>query len=188
MRKRLADYLTGFRLIAAFLLIWMGMKWGADVLPVAVFLALLAWSTDSIDGPLARSDPDAPKTWVGEHDVLMDACLAVGIFLYLTLSDLIAVNLTLIYLTVAALLLLITRSRAILLLAMGGMDGICLYALAQVDPRLARVVVIWIVLVAILDRKRLLEVVRIFLNSAGELLGVAKPHNGDGKVNGSDAM
>ena len=93
-----------------------------------------------------------------------------------------------IYLTVAALLLLITRSRAILLLAMGGMDGICLYALAQVDPRLARVVVIWIVLVAILDRKRLLEVVRIFLNSAGELLGIAKPHNGDGKVNGSDAM
>ncbi len=80
--KRLADVLTGSRFVAALALVGMGLVWGEGALVPAVILAILAWSTDSIDGALARRDPNWHPTWIGEQDVAFDAALALGILAY----------------------------------------------------------------------------------------------------------
>lgn len=173
--KRIADVLTLSRLIAGLALILMGLVWGRRALEPAVALGLLAWSTDSVDGALARRDAGARPTWVGEQEIAFDAVLALGILAYFVLSGLFPSRFALIWIAVWALLYLWLRARAVLLLGMGGLDAMVIYALFRENASLGWVVVIWMVAVAFVDHRRSREVLRIFFRSAGEVLGISQP-------------
>ncbi len=67
-------------------------------------------------------------------------------------------------------LYLLTRARAVLLLALGGLDGMVLWAVFQANRDLGWLVITWMVVVAFLDRHRFKEVLRIFFSSAARLL------------------
>lgn len=172
--KRLADVLTASRFVAALALVGMGLVWGERALIPAVALSLLAWSTDSIDGALARRDPNWHPTWIGEQDVGFDAALALGILAYFVLSGLFPAEFALLWLAVWGLLFLATRARAVLLLALGGMDGMVLWATFRANRDLGWLIITWMVVVAFLDRHRFKQVLGIFFNSAARLLGLTQ--------------
>lgn len=189
--KRLADALTFSRLLAGFALVIVGLVWGRQALVPAVALGLLAWTTDSVDGALARRDPNWHPTWVGEQDIAFDAALALGILAYFVLSGLFPARFALGWFVVWAALYLWTRERAVLLLGLGGVDGMTLWALFRANADLGWVVILWMVVVAFLDRRRFRQVLAIFFGSAGRLLGISrvpkndrpaeKPANGETK-------
>jgi len=88
--KALADALTVTRAALGLCMAGLGLAQGKGALPTVLVLVLISWLSDLVDGPLARCNPDAYTTWVGEHDAEADLATAVGVASYLALSGYIA--------------------------------------------------------------------------------------------------
>lgn len=84
--KPLADALTVARAVLGLCIAGLGALRGKAALPTAVVAVIISWLTDLLDGPLARHDPQAHPTWVGEHDAEADLATSLGIAVYLVLS------------------------------------------------------------------------------------------------------
>jgi hypothetical protein len=84
--KQVADFLTLTRVLLVFILIWLGWTQGADGLPSAALLLMLSWTTDALDGPIARRSRLQYHTWLGDHDLEVDMAVAAGLLAYMILS------------------------------------------------------------------------------------------------------
>ncbi len=96
--KQAADIVTLARGALGLYLIWLGYAQGADALPVAVWVMILAWTGDSLDGPLARRSRRRYHTWIGDNDLLIDILVATGLLGFLTFAGYLPWSLTLVYL------------------------------------------------------------------------------------------
>ena len=88
--KQVADFLTAVRGLIALVIAWVGIKHGANGLAMAAWLLLIAWVTDGLDGPLARRSRRQYRTWLGDHDLVIDMAVSGGLILYLTISGFIS--------------------------------------------------------------------------------------------------
>ena len=70
--KYVADGLTALRAVLAVAIAAVGIARGADGLEAAIVLVLVAWTTDWLDGPVARRSRSERRTWVGEQDLAVD--------------------------------------------------------------------------------------------------------------------
>jgi hypothetical protein len=104
--KRIADLLTLTRLAVAVLFVWIGLAAGPSALAMAAWLLMVAWTADSLDGPLARRAPAVAKTWVGDHDLAFDIMVSLGLLGYLVGAGFIAWPYAAAYLLLWALILL----------------------------------------------------------------------------------
>jgi phosphatidylglycerophosphate synthase len=84
--KTLADVLTSVRFVLGLYLVWLGRQRGPEAIVPATLTLLVAWTTDALDGPLARRDPRGIRTWIGDHDLEADLAVALGVWVYLTLA------------------------------------------------------------------------------------------------------
>jgi hypothetical protein len=84
--KQVADLLTWLRVIIAFVFIWLGVSQGEFALPVAIWLLIASWTTDLIDGPLARKSLVSLQTWIGGNDLQVDIAVSVGLLGYLVMA------------------------------------------------------------------------------------------------------
>jgi len=87
--KYLADFLTCSRILISGLLAWIGWSQGAAGLQIASILLLTSWTSDILDGSLARRSRVKYSTWIGDHDLYFDISVAVGLLVFLTASNLI---------------------------------------------------------------------------------------------------
>jgi phosphatidylglycerophosphate synthase len=83
MSKRIADLLTSLRALAAAALILLGLRGDQRSFPLAAFLMLVSWTSDYLDGTLARLNPKIPRSWLGDHDLIVDVCAAAALLAYL---------------------------------------------------------------------------------------------------------
>lgn len=81
--KRIADTITAVRAVIALTLLWLGWEYGAESLPVVVWLMLIDWTGDSLDGAVARCNRPLYHSWVGDHDLGVDILVAAGLLGYL---------------------------------------------------------------------------------------------------------
>jgi phosphatidylglycerophosphate synthase len=84
LMKYFADFLTGSRLLIAIILSWLGWITMNDVWQVATFLVLYAWTSDVLDGALARRSKVDFPTWIGNHDLYFDMAVATGLLIFFT--------------------------------------------------------------------------------------------------------
>lgn len=84
--KQIADVITAARGMIAFLLIWVGGVYGAQGLPIAIWLMLADWTGDVADGPIARRSPRQYHTWIGDHDLEVDMTVSIGLLIYMLQS------------------------------------------------------------------------------------------------------
>lgn len=84
--KQLADFVTSARGLLAFGLIWLGWSQGADGLGLAVYLMLVDWMGDVLDGFLARRSANPRHTWIGDHDLEVDITISAGLLGYMLLA------------------------------------------------------------------------------------------------------
>lgn len=82
--KQVADFLTIIRIFLAFEVAWLGLSQGEVALPVAAWLLIASWTSDSLDGPLARRSRIQYQTWIGDHDLHVDILVAAGLLIYMT--------------------------------------------------------------------------------------------------------
>ncbi len=84
--KQVADMLTGLRVVIAFGYPIIGASQGADALPLAIWLLFWSWTTDALDGPLARRSSRKYQTWIGDKDLEVDMTVSVGLLIYMLQS------------------------------------------------------------------------------------------------------
>ncbi len=109
--KALADTLTGARALLAAWILWLGISGGSAALGAASTTLILAWITDLLDGPLARSSPRPVHTWIGDHDLEVDLSVATSVWLYLALAGYVHVVVAAAYALAVAVALWYFRSR-----------------------------------------------------------------------------
>lgn len=82
--KKVADTLTAMRFVMGAVIAYIGVtRPDTAGLKLAVWLTLAAWTTDWLDGPIARRSRFVQQTWLGYHDLEADLCitLAMGVTL-----------------------------------------------------------------------------------------------------------
>jgi phosphatidylglycerophosphate synthase len=77
--KRLADGLTALRFVVALPMVWIALMLPpARSLAPAVWLTIVAWTSDWLDGPLARRAGSSQQTWLGRHDLEADLAVVLA--------------------------------------------------------------------------------------------------------------
>jgi len=81
--KAIADALTLSRLACVFLVLVCALTASRHLLPWVILLTLVGWTTDILDGRMARMDRKGAPTWVGDHDFAVDMGLIYSGLVYL---------------------------------------------------------------------------------------------------------
>jgi phosphatidylglycerophosphate synthase len=81
--KQVADLITYSRGMMAFILAGLGLLIGKDALPLAAWLMIADWCGDMMDGPIARRSRVQYHTWIGDHDLLVDMTVSVGLLVFM---------------------------------------------------------------------------------------------------------
>ncbi len=80
--KVIADALTGVRFFIGLLIVLCAILADRGLLPLVVCLTLIGWTTDVIDGKMARMDTTGRRTWIGDRDFGTDMILIYSGLLY----------------------------------------------------------------------------------------------------------
>jgi hypothetical protein len=170
-RDKIPDWLTASRLLIAFAILAL-IPLGPDALGAVAGLLLLGWTTDMVDGRLARRYEKGPS-WLGEHEFQIDMVMVLASAVFLIVTGLVPAELGLPYVGLALLLSLYTlRYRHFLkfksvtmLLAFPWVFTPFVIALFR-EPVAAYAGLGWMILALILDWRRFLGVVGDFLAGA----------------------
>ena len=160
--RKLPDLLTLSRGLVAFVILGLGFV-GVRALEAVILLTILGWTTDILDGRLARKY-HKPLTWIGEREFLFDMVMVFSGLAYLVMSSLINAWLALVYITVAAVFIAFFRSKMITMSFATPLVALPLIVASVKAPRAAVWYLIWL-----LDWSRFKGVVREFLDNAKKL-------------------
>ena len=91
---------------------------------MATTLLVYSWSSDVLDGALARWDRSSIPTWIGKHDLYFDMAVAFGLLVFMTARNTINLSASIIYILIWILIF----SRFGLLSALGRLFQAPIYA------------------------------------------------------------
>jgi len=168
--KTVADTLTAGRFLLALLIFWLGLRVGRPALPTVTLALVLGWVSDVADGTLARRARNQRHTWLGDNDLSVDVCVALGLLGYLTLSGYVSIAIALSYVSMTGALVWRFRSRSLAMAAQAPVYLIVLYLALRDAPLYGALAVGWILLVTVVTWPRFPEmVVPEFLQGMREL-------------------
>lgn len=165
--RRLPDLLTLSRGLIAVAIFGLGFV-GVRALETVILLTMLGWTTDILDGRLARKY-HKPPTWIGEREFIFDMLMVFSGLCFLVLSGLINAWLALTYVLVAAVCIIIFKSKMITMSFATPLVALPLIVASLKAPRAAVWYLLWIVGALVLDWTRFKGVVREFLENAKNL-------------------
>lgn len=167
MMRKLPDLLTLSRGLVAFVILGLGFV-GERALEAVILLTVLGWTTDILDGRLARKY-NKPPTWIGEREFLFDMVMVFSGLCYLVMAGLINAWLALIYIAIAGACIAFFQSKMITMSFATPLVALPLIVAAVKAPRAALWYLLWIVGALLLDWSRFKGVVREFLENAKKL-------------------
>ena len=173
MLALLADLLTLSRIGAAGILIWLGISSGASGLGAASLVTVLAWTTDQLDGWVARRS--LTPTRLGAWDFPIDAAFYAGIVTYLILAGFVPAVVALGFVVLALIAWAVTRRKAVGVLALRIVDLACAAVVFDHAPRIGLFLLGWTAVLAVIYRRRLAERVPRWV---AELQGLVKRRRG----------
>ncbi len=150
----LADLCTLGRLSAALALIGLGLTVGASAFSLAVVVTLLGWTCDALDGPLARWAGPGLTTRLGRHDFTFDVTLAWATLLYLGLAGFLPLVPVLAYLTLALIVIVRARRKAVTIALLRPVDITCVLTVLWYAPQWGLVVLAFLLLQLLLHWHR----------------------------------
>ena len=151
----IADLLTLSRIAAAGILAWLGMTAGATGLGAAALVTVLAWTTDQLDGWMARRSPT--PTRLGPYDFPIDVVFYAGIVTYLITAGFVPPAVSLGFVVLAVIAWLVTRRKAVGLLALRIIDLTCAAVIFRHASVIGILLLVWVSVLAVIYRRRLAE-------------------------------
>ena len=155
--KTIADTLTAGRFLLALAIVWLGLRIGRPALPTVTLALVLGWISDLLDGALARRALNQRHTWLGDNDLGVDVCVALGLLGYLSLSGYVSPAIASSYVLLTGALIWRFRSRALAMAAQAPVYAILLYLALRDAPTYGALAVSWIVLTVIVTWPRFPE-------------------------------
>jgi len=165
--QRLPDLLTVTRGFIALAMVALGFV-GREALTAVVVLMMIGWTTDIFDGRVARRI-QKPSTWIGDHEFTFDMLMVLGSLFYLVLADFVPLVLAAIYVAVAALFIVVLRSKMVTMTFAVPWVAAPLYFAFVYERSVGFWFLGWIVAALLLDWKRFKGVVVEFIENAREL-------------------
>jgi cardiolipin synthase len=95
--KNIADLLTLSRVVIALLFVLIGYAQVPEGMSLGCMLLMLSWTSDLLDGGLARLSKQHKPTWIGDNDIHIDMAVAVGVLTYLALCGAVGYILAIVY-------------------------------------------------------------------------------------------
>ena len=172
--RTLADIATGLRLVIAAYIIYAGVQLGAESFTGVAAATLIGWTLDTVDGHLARASSNSQPSWLGARDRYIDTIMVVAGFIYATLIGVIPVWVFAAYLGVSTVLVLISRSIALLTVLEAPLAALIPILAFSLAPLWGWIFVVWGVVAAILDRRRLWVRVKILWDDVQRMRGVTE--------------
>lgn len=166
--KRLADTLTASRAVIALIIVLLGFT-GKRALATVVLLTIIGWTTDVLDGRLARRDKSGRTTWIGDHDFPFDMLMVFATLVYMTMAGFIPARFAAIYTAIAGIFILKFRSKSVTELFAFPLVAMPLIIAWREAPAAAYAFVAWIIITLILDRHRFAGVVGEFIEGMRRL-------------------
>ena len=165
--KRLPDLLTASRGIIAVIVALLGLV-GPDALEWVILLIIIGWTTDIMDGRLARKY-QKEATWIGDREFAFDMVMVLGGLCYLVLAGFIPLAPAAAYVGVATLFIAYFRSKMVTMSFAFPVVALPLIVAYFNAPRAAWIFIAWIVLALLYDWKRFKGVVLEFIENAKAL-------------------
>jgi hypothetical protein len=144
--KQVADLITFARGMLAFWLAWLGFTQGDQALILVIWMMIVDWTGDSIDGAIARRSRVYYHTWIGDHDLEVDITVSTGLLIYMLASGYIHWLWAVIYLLIRAVVFWrwgFYRSLGMLIQA--PVYGWFIYVAVREPPHAGWWIVAWIV-------------------------------------------
>jgi len=113
--KVIADFLTGVRFFTALLIFICALFAESSLLPMVVCLTLVGWTTDVLDGRMARLDPHHRRTWVGDMDFAVDMFMVYCGLLYFITAGFVPFWPFLFYMVFAAATAIIWTKKSVIM-------------------------------------------------------------------------
>jgi len=161
------DLLTASRGVIALAIIGLSLA-GQDALYWVILLTLLGWTTDILDGRIARRQNKGP-TWVGEHEFTFDMIMVFSALFYLVVTGFVPTWPAVIYVAVAALFIVFCQSKSVTMSFAFPLVALPLIIACYRAPNAAYIYIAWIVLALIYDWRRFFGVVREFIENMKRL-------------------
>jgi len=165
--KKLPDLLTLSRGLIAIAILALGFV-GARALEAVILLTMLGWTTDIFDGKLARRY-NKPPTWIGEQEFVFDMAMVFAGLCYFVLAGFVPYTYALIYVLVAAVFIVLLRSKMITMSFATPLVALPLVVAGFRAPHALIWYLIWIVAALLFDWSRFKGVVREFIDNAKKL-------------------
>ncbi len=160
-----ADILTASRLFIAGVILYLGKTQSSEALTSVSLLCLLGWTTDTIDGHLARKSFPSHNSLIGRNDRAVDFIMIFSGWLYLIASGFLPKGKAGIYTLGAFLTVLHFRSKLVLT-TVEIIPAIAIpITTLKYEPRLGLVWILWALSAAVLDHKRVKVRINILLES-----------------------
>lgn len=171
--KYFADFLTLSRIMVAIMLGGLGFLYGKDGWYVVTLLLILSWTTDLLDGYLARRSAVSFTTWIGEHDLYFDMVVALGLLIFLSSCGSIGITTCILY--ILGWLLLFSRfgiMSAFGKLFQAPVYGWFIISTFFIEPLLGGLILIFLLVIIILTWPRFpQETIPSFLTGFGDRKG-----------------
>ena len=98
--KQVADLFTLSRAMLLIVFAWLGLTRGSAGLYVAALLLIYSWTSDLLDGALARRSSVYYHSWLGDHDLEVDMSASIGVMIYLLAAGYVSLRVVGIYVLV----------------------------------------------------------------------------------------
>ena len=139
-----------------------------SALQTVLLLTILGWTTDILDGRLARKYRK-PPTWVGEKEFAFDMAMVFSGLCYLVLSGFIPFVPAIIYVMVAAAFIAYFRSKMVTMSFATPVVALPLIVAYFEAPQALIWYIVWIAAALVFDWRRFAGVVREFIHNAKDL-------------------
>jgi hypothetical protein len=156
----LADMLTLSRIPMGLAVVYVGITGGQAALPQVVWLSLLAWTVDSVDGHLKRASAKPPG-WIGRNDLTFDVFFSACVAVFFALAGFISSVLFAVWVGILGLVRLL-RSRSGTVAANGLVVLTLLVNALHQALLLGGAIVAWACVALALDRKRFSYRLKLF--------------------------
>lgn len=148
--KKIADFVTLFRVFLGFSLVWLGVTEGAEGLSKAVMIMIADWTGDTIDGKIARRSKVYGHTWIGDHDLEVDMAVSFGLLVYLITAGYVDIYIAGLYVITWTFIFLKWRNVKVLgMLSQAPIYGWFIWVALSRLPNVGIWILIWIVVAAI---------------------------------------
>ncbi len=166
--KTIADMLTGVRFFLTLLILLCALLAERSLLPLVVCLTLLGWTTDVIDGKMARMDPRGRSTLVGELDFVTDMSMVYAGLLYFITADFVPFWPFFSYMVYAGLSAVVWTKKSFIMAQAAPIAAMPIIFSFLHAPAWGWMFIGWILLALAFNWKRFTQVIGNFVRDVGE--------------------